>query len=225
MSASFYILDTKLSKGLLTVTCSLWKQKSNSISSTVPLCLPHTHTLTHSLTRSLTMRGSGPAESHLNRVDCYCNSHLHNLCLHITVIREAQHNQHGTITSSTAQAKEPRELTFSIPGVCFYIKTHACDFFCCLCADVFSCNFSFFFISILWALLIWGGNEGVKFPSSSLTEGVDTLATFALCVCSCVCVRACTWILQFGSLQFIQMELLSLDKPQKIPPTVQVSTS
>ena len=71
----------------------------------------------------------------------------------------------------------------------------------------------------------------LSFSAPLWTEGVDILAAFGLCVfvcvCVCVCECVCVWreSLHFGRLQFIQMEQLSLDKPQKIPPTVQVSTS
>lgn len=39
-----------------------------------------------SLILTLTQTCVGPAESHLNDTEHDCNSHLHNLCLHITAI-------------------------------------------------------------------------------------------------------------------------------------------
>lgn len=59
----------------------------------------------------------------------------------------------------------------------------------------------------------------LSFSAPLWTEGVDILAAIGVCVC------VYGESLHFGRLQFIQMEQLLLDKPQKIPPTVQVSTS
>lgn len=80
--------------------------------------------------------------------------------------------------------------------------------------------------------------EGVKVSPTLMTEGVNILAAFDLCVSLTVCGVRAREIerqrergrgrerrrLHFGRRQFIQMEQL-LDKPQKIPTTVQVSTS
>lgn len=70
----------------------------------------------------------------------------------------------------------------------------------------------------------------LSFSAPLWTEGVDILAALCgvyvcLLACACMCVYGDRESLHFGRLQFIQMEQLSLDKPQKIPPTVQVSTS
>lgn len=66
----------------------------------VKSCLSNPHSpvsflslATLSCTHILTQTGVGPAESHLNGVECNCSSRLHNLCLHTTVIRAAQQNR------------------------------------------------------------------------------------------------------------------------------------